>query len=71
MDDSGKLMTMLQHWLEHNDEHADTYAMWANKPPALAIGGLPELLNRISAETKKISRLFEEAISLIESSGEK
>ncbi|WP_420264285.1 hypothetical protein [Candidatus Magnetominusculus dajiuhuensis] len=65
MDDYDKLNAMLQHWLEHNDEHADTYVKWAEKPSVLSIGGLPELLNRISAETKKISGLFSEAIALL------
>ncbi|MBF0487411.1 MAG: hypothetical protein HQK98_04555 [Nitrospirae bacterium] len=66
MDDYDKLKAMLQHWLEHNDEHADTYVKWAEKPSVLSVGGLPELLNKISTETKKISGFFREAISILE-----
>jgi hypothetical protein len=62
---------MLGHWLEHNDEHADTYVKWAEKSRVLAVAGLPELLNRISAETKTISGLFKEALDLLEASGKK
>lgn len=52
MDDYDKLMAMLQHWLEHNDEHAETYLKWAEKASAMTSGTLPELLNKIAAETK-------------------
>lgn len=69
MDDYNKLKTMLEHWLEHNDEHAGTYAKWARHASALAVDGLPELLDKIASETTKISGLFREAIGVMEAAG--
>ncbi|MEO5359337.1 MAG: hypothetical protein H7843_02685 [Nitrospirota bacterium] len=71
MDDYNRIKTMLQHWLEHNDEHAATYVKWAQQSAELAVDGLPELLNKISEETKKISGLFREAIGIMESARDK
>ncbi len=65
MDELEKLKRLLQHWMEHNNEHAQTYRDWAEKVSLLDNPELIEVLRRLSNETEKLSRLFEEAIKKI------
>ncbi len=65
MDDLQKLEHLLHHWIEHNNEHADTYREWSEKASALGNRQLADILGKIYNETKKMSGLFEEAIKSI------
>ncbi len=62
MDDLEKLKKLLHHWMEHNDEHAGVYREWAEKTSSLGRNEVSEILDRLYAETKKLNRLFEEAL---------
>ncbi len=31
MDDEGKLRVLIEHWMEHNSEHAREFNTWASK----------------------------------------
>lgn len=64
MDDLSRLRTLLGHWREHNDEHAETYLAWSER---IAPGdqALSQTLRRLSEETKKLSLLFDEALGQI------
>jgi len=57
-----KLKRLLHHWMEHNNEHVQLYRDWAEKASSLGNKELSEILSRLSDETKKLSKLFEEAI---------
>lgn len=59
--DMDKLRVLIDHWMEHNHEHAGTYLAWAEKAAALGDAGLSEILRDIASETKKIDALFEKA----------
>lgn len=61
MDDIGKLQHLLEHWAEHNIEHARTYRDWSKKANALGKSGLSAVLNQIAEETEKLDGLFKEA----------
>ncbi len=65
MDDMQKLEHLLHHWIEHNNEHADTYQEWSKKVSALGNRQLADILGKIYQETKKVSGLLEEAIQSI------
>lgn len=65
MDEFEKLKTLLHHWMEHNDEHAQIYRDWAEKASSLGNQELSEILSRLSDETEKLNRLFEKAIKMI------
>lgn len=56
-----KLRILLDHWMEHNHEHAETYIQWAEKAGTGGDAALAEMLKEIAAETKKIDALFERA----------
>ncbi len=62
-----KLKILLEHWAEHNHEHADTYMQWAEKVKASGDADLYDMLKEIAAETKKMNALFEKAKKAVES----
>lgn len=66
MNELEKLKKLLQHWQEHNDEHAEVYREWAEKLLALDREELSKDLGRLYYETKKVSGLFEEALKKID-----
>jgi len=35
MDEKGKLKVVLEHWIEHNQEHSEEFRQWAGKANAL------------------------------------
>jgi len=65
VDELEKLKRLLRHWMEHNNEHVQLYRDWAEKTPPLGNQELTEILRRLSNETEKLNRLFEEAIKII------
>ena len=56
-----KLLILLEHWIEHNHEHAETYVQWAEKARAAGNRDIAQMLTEIAAETRKIDGLFERA----------
>jgi len=61
MDDISKLRHLLEHWSEHNEEHAKTYLEWAEKAAASGDNTLSSILKEIAENTKKMDGLFEKA----------
>lgn len=59
--DMEKLRILIEHWVEHNHEHAETYIQWAEKAKKAGIPDLAGMLKEIAAETKKIDNLFAKA----------
>lgn len=55
--DLEKLKKLLEHWTEHNHEHAETYMQWAEKK--FANSGISDTLKGIASETYKIAEMFE------------
>ncbi len=66
MDELEKIKRLLQHWMEHNNEHVRIYRDWAEKAASLGNEELSKILIGLSDETKKLDRLFEEAIKMID-----
>lgn len=61
MDDISKLHHLLEHWAEHNTEHAKTYLDWSTKADALGRTDLAAILRQIAEETNKLDTLFKKA----------
>ena len=66
MDELEKLKKLIPHWMEHNDEHAETYQSWAEKMSSLGMKELSEILMKLHQESKKLRELFEEAMRMID-----
>ena len=37
MDDRQRLLTVINHWIEHNDSHSGEYRRWAQKAEELGL----------------------------------
>lgn len=59
--DMEKLKLLVEHWMEHNHEHADTYNQWAEKAGHTGNIRLADALKKIADETEKMNGLFETA----------
>lgn len=62
MNDREKLKHLLHHWMEHNLEHAEIYREWAGKVSSAGDEELSQILASLCDETRKLNRLFEEAL---------
>jgi len=65
MNDIEKLKKLIPHWMEHNDEHAENYKIWAEKVSSLGMEDLSETLLKLYHESRKLKELFEEAMRKI------
>ncbi len=65
MNELEKLKHLLHHWMEHNDEHAETYRQWSEKALSAGNKELSEVLMTLSDESKGLKRLFEKAINSV------
>ncbi len=60
-----KMEKLLDHWLKHNTDHAESYTDWAQKAEEQGMTGVAQLLKEISDMTLSINKKFEEAAELI------
>lgn len=60
-----KLKHLLEHWIEHNEAHVQTYSEWATKTASLGKKELSIILKQIADESKKLQGLFKKALKSI------
>ncbi|PID40680.1 MAG: hypothetical protein CR984_01880 [Proteobacteria bacterium] len=56
-----KLVKLLEHWLQHNDHHAEDYRKWALDARQNNQAAVADLLNQAADLTDTISERFREA----------
>ncbi len=56
MTDQEKLKTLIDHWIEHNEEHGDEFAQWAQKAKDF---GAVEAHKNILEAVKQLSKANE------------
>ena len=60
-----KMIKLLEHWIKHNDDHAQTYRDWAQKAKEKNKIKSALMLEDAAEMTLAISKKFELAIKLI------
>jgi hypothetical protein len=65
MDELLKLKTLLAHWSEHNDEHAESYCMWAEKTSGMGHDELTVHMRALCEDARKLRGHFEKALDAI------
>jgi hypothetical protein len=60
-----KMIKLLEHWIKHNGDHAETYRDWAQKAKEKNMRKASLLLEDAAEMTLMISKKFEEAAALI------
>jgi len=53
-----KLKHLLEHWIEHNQEHVKTYSEWAGKALKAGKSETADALREIADETRRMERMF-------------
>jgi hypothetical protein len=64
-----KAVKLLDHWIRHNDDHADTYREWADKLKAENLADAAALLDEAADINAEINKKFQQAADLIRKSG--
>ncbi len=58
MSDIDKIKKLLEHWIEHNRSHKETYEEWAGKMEAISKEEQANILKEIAETTGRIDELF-------------
>lgn len=62
-----KLATLLDHWVQHNHDHAKTYRDWGSRAQAEKLDEVAHLLEEAARMTDKISAVFNTAADALKS----
>jgi hypothetical protein len=60
-----KMIKLLEHWVKHNDDHADTYRQWAEKANDMKMADVGRLIAEAAEMTMTIRQKIEEAIERV------
>ena len=60
-----KLIKLLDHWVKHNEDHADTYKDWAEKAKDNELTEIGELLEEVHDLTLQINDKFRQAAAKV------
>lgn len=60
-----KLIKLLDHWVKHNQDHAETYRDWAEKAKDNELSEVGGLLDEVHALTMQINEKFKQAAAKI------
>ena len=60
-----KMIKLLEHWIKHNDDHADSYRDWAQKAQANGMPDAGALLGEVAEMTADITGKFKETLAAI------
>ncbi|MFH1975533.1 MAG: hypothetical protein ABIJ52_08220 [Pseudomonadota bacterium] len=59
-----KMVKLLEHWIKHNADHAETYREWAGKAKDNDMKNIFILLEEAVAITEEINKKFKKALKL-------
>jgi len=60
-----KLAKILDHWIKHNQDHADTYEDWAGRAREAKLNGVADLLKEAANLNFTMNEKFEAAKKLL------
>ncbi len=61
-----KLIKLLEHWLKHNQDHAQTYREWAQRAKRNDLAQVGDLIDEIGVITRGIDEKIKQALDLIQ-----
>lgn len=62
-----KMVKLLDHWIKHNAEHANTYRLWAKRAKENGFEKAGSLLDEAATATDQISKIFVSTDEIIKS----
>jgi intergrase/recombinase len=63
-----KLMKMVEHWIDHNEEHAKSYRDWANRAMEIGNKEAALILEEVAGNTLQQNERFRKALRLLKES---
>ena len=63
LSDNEKFRKLIDHWIKHNEEHAETYREWSDKAKGAGFEDVVDFLNEASLLTMSINELFKKALA--------
>ncbi len=57
-----KMIKLLDHWINHNDDHSKTYIDWAEKAKLNNMDDTADILETVSQMTVEINKKLEQAL---------
>jgi rubrerythrin len=60
-----KLIKLLDHWIKHNHDHADTYQSWAQQAKENGMTDVAALIEEVHALTLQIDDKFKQAAAKV------
>jgi hypothetical protein len=65
-DDLAKLRILLPHWIEHNDEHAESFRKWAGRARELGLEAVAEQIEEAVGRMKGCNEALSAALKALE-----
>lgn len=65
-----KLLTLLDHWQDHNADHAKTYTQWADRAEAKGMTEVAGMLREVAEITIALNEKFDAAAGMLQNRGE-
>jgi len=65
LSDKEKLIKMIDHWIQHNLEHANSYREWAGRAKDLGEAEVAQILEEIGRQTTLQNKNMEKALKLL------
>lgn len=62
-----KLSRLLEHWVQHNEEHVRSYREWAGKARDDGLSDAAAQIDRAAEATTSVTELFQKALAAIPS----
>lgn len=61
-----KLIHIINHWINHNEDHRTSYLQWASRASGMGLGGVAAILEEVAEDTRIQNDRLQKALSLIE-----
>ena len=62
-----KMAKLLEHWIRHNDDHAQSYRDWAEKARTSHLADVAGQLDQVAEMTGEITVRFKQALAQLKS----
>ena len=64
-----KIVKLLEHWVKHNDDHANTYRGWADQAKENHLDAGAAIIEEAAQMNLAVNEKFEQAKALIQDQG--
>ena len=65
LSEADKLSKMIRHWIQHNEEHAQSYKNWAQRAKELGREEVSLVLEDVAASSRRQNQSLEKALAAL------